>query len=155
MLTAIKEYLPVFRKYLRKKGELLGHKNGLPWYDLFAPIGKVEKSYSIDEAEEYLVNCFSGFTPGMASLMKEAFENSWIDFYPRKGKEGGAFCADANFIRQSRILTNYDGTFGAVDTLAHELVTHTTTDSLRMSIYLIREHLCSLQRQLRPSMKYF
>ena len=121
MLTAIKEYLPVFRKYLRKKGELLGHKNGLPWYDLFAPIGKAEKSYSIDEAKEYLVNCFSGFTPGMASLMKEAFENSWIDFYPRKGKEGGAFCADANFIRQSRILTNYDGTFGAVDTLAHEL----------------------------------
>lgn len=121
MLTAIKEYLPVFRKYLRKKGELLGHKNGLPWYDLFAPIGKAEKSYSIDEAKAYLVNCFSGFTPGMASLMKEAFENSWIDFYPRKGKEGGAFCADANFIRQSRILTNYDGTFGAVDTLAHEL----------------------------------
>ena len=121
MLTAIKEYLPVFRKYLRKKGELLGHKNGLPWYDLFAPIGKADKSYSIDEAKEYLVNCFSGFTPGMASLMKEAFENSWIDFYPRKGKEGGAFCADAAFIRQSRILTNYDGTFGAVDTLAHEL----------------------------------
>lgn len=121
MLTAIKEYLPVFRKYLRKKGELLGHKNGLPWYDLFAPIGKADKSYSIDEAKEYLVNCFSGFTPEMASLMKEAFENSWIDFYPRKGKEGGAFCADANFIRQSRILTNYDGTFGAVDTLAHEL----------------------------------
>ena len=121
MLTAIKEYLPVFRKYLRRKGELLGHKNGLPWYDLFAPIGKADKSYSIDEAKEYLVNCFSGFTPGMSSLMKEAFENSWIDFYPRKGKEGGAFCADANFIRQSRILTNYDGTFGAVDTLAHEL----------------------------------
>lgn len=121
MLTAIKESLPVFRKYLRKKGELLGHKNGLPWYDLFAPIGKADKSYSIDEAKEYLVNCFSGFTPGMASLMKEAFENSWIDFYPRKGKEGGAFCAEANFIRQSRILTNYDGTFGAVDTLAHEL----------------------------------
>lgn len=121
MLTAIKEYLPVFRKYLRKKGELLGHKNGLPWYDLFAPIGKAEKSYSIDEAEDYLVKCFSGFTPDMASLMREAFENSWIDFYPRKGKEGGAFCAEANFIGQSRILTNYDGTFGAVDTLAHEL----------------------------------
>ena len=121
MLTAIKEYLPVFRKYLKKKGELLGHKNGLPWYDLFAPVGKTEKSYSIDEAKDYLVKCFSGFTPGMASLMAEAFDNSWIDFYPRKGKEGGAFCADANFIRQSRILTNYDGTFGAVDTLAHEL----------------------------------
>ena len=36
--TAIREALPAFRKYLRKKGELLGHKNGLPFYDLFAPL---------------------------------------------------------------------------------------------------------------------
>ena len=53
--------------------------------------------------------------------MREAFENEWIDFYPRKGKEGGAFCAGAMWLKQSRILTNYDGYFGSVDTLAHEL----------------------------------
>ena len=60
-------------------------------------------------------------TPEMADLMREAFENGWIDFYPRKGKEGGAFCAGAMWLKQSRILTNYDGYFGSVDTLAHEL----------------------------------
>ena len=106
MMEAVEEYLPVFRKYLRKKGELLGCKNGLPWYELFAPLGKSDKKYSLEEAKDYLTTCFNEFTPDMADMMKEAFDNEWIDFYPRKGKEGGAFCADANFIRQSRILTN-------------------------------------------------
>ncbi|MGN0426842.1 MAG: M3 family oligoendopeptidase [Agathobacter sp.] len=121
MMEAVEEYLPVFRKYLRHKGELLGHKNGLPFYDLFAPLGKSDKSYSIEEAKEYLIDCFNSLSPDIADLMKEAFENEWIDFYPRNGKEGGAFCAEINELGQSRILTNFDGTFSAVDTLAHEL----------------------------------
>lgn len=54
-------------------------------------------------------------------MMREAFEQEWIDFYPRKGKEGGAFCAGVSAIKQSRILTNYDGYFGSIGTLAHEL----------------------------------
>lgn len=121
MMTAIEEYLPVFRKYLRKKAELLGYKNGLPWYELFAPMGKANTTYTIEEAKNYLVSCFMEFTPDMAEMMQEAFENSWIDFYPRKGKEGGAFCAGLYGKKQSRILTNYDGYFGSIGTLAHEL----------------------------------
>lgn len=121
MLSAIEEYLPVFRKYLRKKGELLGHKNGLPFYDLFAPLGKMEKKYTVEEAKEYLLQCFETFTPEMSGMMQEAFDNEWIDFYPRKGKRGGAFCAGVAGMKQSRILTNYDGNFGAISTLAHEL----------------------------------
>ena len=121
MMTAIEEYLPVFRKYMRKKAELLGYKNGLPWYELFAPMGKSDTTYSLEEAKEYLVNNFGKFSPDMADMMKEAFENEWIDFYPKKGKEGGAFCAGVSSIKQSRILTNYDGYFGSIRTLAHEL----------------------------------
>jgi pepF/M3 family oligoendopeptidase len=121
MMEAITDYLPVFRKYLRKKGQLLGYENGLPWYELFAPLGKADQTYSLEECRDYLLNCFSTFTPDMADMMKEAFDNEWIDFYPRNGKSGGAFCAELGELKQSRILTNYDGTFGAVDTLAHEL----------------------------------
>lgn len=121
MMTAIEEYLPVFHKYLRKKAELLGYHNGLPWYELFAPMGKSDTKYSLEEAKEYLVSNFEKFSPDMADMMKEAFEQEWIDFYPRKGKEGGAFCAGVPAIKQSRILTNYDGYFGSVRTLAHEL----------------------------------
>lgn len=121
MMEAIREYLPVFRKYLRKKGELLGHENGLPWYDLFAPVGRSDRTFTIDEAESYLLKTFEAFTPEMAQMMKRAFEEEWIDFYPRKGKEGGAFCAGVPCLKQSRILTNYDGYFGSIGTLAHEL----------------------------------
>lgn len=121
MMIAIQEYLPVFHKYMRKKAEMLGYSNGLPWYELFAPMGKSDTQYSLEEAKEYLVNNFQKFSPDMADMMKEAFENQWIDFYPRKGKEGGAFCAGVPAIKQSRILTNYDGYFGSIRTLAHEL----------------------------------
>lgn len=121
MMAAIEEYLPVFHKYLRKKAELLGYHNGLPWYELFAPMGKSDTKYSLEEAKECLVSNFEKFSPDMADMMKEAFEQEWIDFYPRKGKEGGAFCAGVPAIKQSRILTNYDGYFGSVRTLAHEL----------------------------------
>ncbi|MCD7752044.1 MAG: M3 family metallopeptidase [Lachnospiraceae bacterium] len=54
-------------------------------------------------------------------MMQEAFDQAWIDFYPRDGKRGGVFCSGLTDYRQSRILTNYDGSFSAVDTLAHEL----------------------------------
>ena len=121
MLSTIQDYLPAFRKYLRKKGEMLGSTNGLKFYDLFAPLGAADKVYSLEDARETLVNVFNSFTPEMGSMMAEAFDNEWIDFYPRNGKEGGAFCAGVSWLKQSRILTNYDGTFGAVDTLAHEL----------------------------------
>ena len=121
MLDASKGYLPVFRKYLRKKAEMLGHENGLPFYELFAPLGKSDKKFSVEEARDYLINCFAKFTPDMADMMQEAFDNEWIDFFPRKGKRGGAFCAGVPGMKESRILTNYDGNFGSISTLAHEL----------------------------------
>ena len=121
LMEAIRESLPVFRKYMRKKGELLGHENGLPWYDLFAPIGKSDKTYTLEEARDYLLEVFEKFSPDMSDLMRDAFDNEWIDFYPRKGKVGGAFCAGISQFKQSRILTNYDGTFNSIRTLSHEL----------------------------------
>ena len=100
---------------------MLGHENGLPFYELFAPLGKSDKKFSVEEARDYLVNCFEKFTPEMSDMMQEAFDNEWIDFFPRKGKRGGAFCAGVPGMKESRILTNYDGNFGSISTLAHEL----------------------------------
>lgn len=121
MFTAMREYFPKFRQYLRRKGELLGHKNGLPWYDLFAPMGGSSRRFTAQEAKDYLVGIFGGFAEDLAAMVERAFDEAWIDFYPRKGKQGGAFCADLYCVRQSRILTNFDGTLSDVVTLAHEL----------------------------------
>jgi len=121
MITAIKEYLPHFRRYLRAKAAYLGHADGLPFYDLFAPVGKASKAYTIEEAREVLLREMGKFTPAMAAFMDNAFEQRWIDVYPREGKGGGAFCAGAHEYDRSLILTNYQSSFSDISTLAHEL----------------------------------
>ncbi len=121
MIGAIKEYLPHFRRYMKAKAKYLGHENGLPFYDLFAPVGKASKAYSIEEARELLLREMGKFTPKMAEFMDNAFEQRWIDVYPREGKGGGAFCAGAHEYDRSLILTNYQGSFSDISTLAHEL----------------------------------
>ena len=121
MLSAIREYLPHFRRYLRAKAAYLGHADGLPFYDLFAPVGKASKAYTIEEAREVLLREMGKFTPAMAEFMDNAFAQRWIDVYPREGKTGGAFCAGAHEYDRSLILTNFQGSFSDISTLAHEL----------------------------------
>lgn len=121
MFAAIMESLPSFRKYLKKKAELLGHKNGLPFYDLFAPMGEIEMKFTYDEAKEFIVKNFIKFSPDLGNFAKNAFEKRWIDAEPRDGKRGGAFCSNIHSIKESRILSNFTGMFNDVVTLAHEL----------------------------------
>ena len=121
MLGAMDEYLPKFWKYLKAKGKALGHEKGLPWYDLFAPMGKSSTKFTAQAARDYLVTLFAEFDKELSDMVAKAFDEAWIDFYPRDGKAGGAFCADVDSLGESRILTNFDGMFGDVVTLAHEL----------------------------------
>jgi pepF/M3 family oligoendopeptidase len=121
MLTAIRESLPVFHKYYRKKAELLGHKNGLPFYDLFAPMGEANMHFTYQEARDFIVKHFGSFSERLAKYAEKAFDNQWIDAEPREGKRGGAFCHNLHVIKQSRILANFTGSYNDVSTLAHEL----------------------------------
>ncbi len=121
MIGAIKDYLPTFRKYYRRKGELLGHNNGLPFFELFAPIGEVSMEFTFDEAREFIVSNFRSFTDRLADFTDQAFEKEWIDAEIRDGKRGGAFCNNIVAINESRVLMNYTGSLGDVKTLAHEL----------------------------------
>ncbi len=119
--TAIREYLPHFRRYLKAKARMLGHKNGLPFYDLFAPVGSIAKKYTVEEAREILIREMGKFSPDMAAFIGNAFDENWIDFYPREGKTGGAFCAGVHYADRSLVMTNFQGSFSDVSTLAHEL----------------------------------
>jgi pepF/M3 family oligoendopeptidase len=121
MLDAMKESMPMFRKYLRRKGELLGHKNGLPFYDLFAPIGNVDMTYTYEDGCKCVVDNFRTFSDDLADFAKNAMEKSWIDVLPKEGKVGGAFCSRLPHVGESRVLLNYGNTFSDVITLAHEL----------------------------------
>lgn len=122
MLTAIRESLPVFHKYYRKKAELLGHASGrLPFYDLFAPVGEADMRFTYQEARDFIVQHFASFSDKLSQYAARAFDNQWIDAETREGKRGGAFCANLHVVGESRIMANFTGSYNDVSTLAHEL----------------------------------
>ena len=121
MIEAMNEYLPVFRTYLKRKAKLLGHKNGLPFYDIYAPLGSSAKEFTIPEAQDYILKNFGTFSDHLKGLAQRAFDNNWIDYRPYKGKVGGAFCSNIHPIKESRVLLNMTGSFSDVITMAHEL----------------------------------
>ena len=121
LISAMEEYLPKFWEYMKAKARLLGYENGLPFYEMFAPLKGNDKEYTTEDARNYLVDLFSTFDKEETEMIASAFDESWIDIYPHEGKVGGAFCSGLDTKNQSRILTNFGGTLGDVITLAHEL----------------------------------
>lgn len=119
--SSIDDYLPHFRRYFKHKAKLLGYDGGLKFYDLFASIGESDRTFTVEEAQEFLLKHFATFSDDMVKMVKEAFDKNYIDYFPKKGKVGGAFCSNLPFIKQSRVMMNFDGSLSSVLTLAHEL----------------------------------
>jgi pepF/M3 family oligoendopeptidase len=120
MLTAMEASFPLFRKYFDHKAKLLG-KEKLAWWDLFAPVGKTGKTYTFEEACDFVLANFEGFSPELRSFAKRAFDNNWIDAEMRDGKRGGGFCMEVQGVQESRILVNFDGSQDQISTISHEL----------------------------------
>jgi pepF/M3 family oligoendopeptidase len=120
MLAAMEGSFPMFRKYFKAKAKRIG-KEKLAWWDVFAPLGKTDKVYSFEEARDFILDNFDKFSPDLCAFAKRAFDNNWIDAEQRDGKRGGAFCMEVQAVKESRILSNFDGSFDQVSTLAHEL----------------------------------
>ncbi len=120
MLSAMLDSFPVFRRYFRAKAKRFGQEK-LPWWNLFAPVGKSETKFTFREARDFILENFLNFSPDLADFAARAFDNHWIDAEQREGKMGGAFCMDIPGTGESRILSNFDGSLDQVSTLAHEL----------------------------------
>ena len=120
MLSAMHDSFPLFQKYFDAKAKRL-KKDRLAWWDIFAPVGKSQKIYSWEEAEQVILTNFDNFTPSLSTFAKRAFDNNWIDAEQRVGKRGGAFCMGLPSVKESRVLCNFDGNLDQVSTIAHEL----------------------------------
>ena len=120
MLAAMKDSFPMFRRYWNAKAKKIG-KEKLAWWDIYAPVGKTDKVYSFEEACSFILENFEKFSPDLAAFAKRAFDHNWIDAEQREGKRGGGFCIRVQGVKESRILSNFDGSFDQVFTLAHEL----------------------------------
>jgi oligoendopeptidase F len=119
-IATMEQNVGVFRTYLKAKAKLMRQEQ-LAFFDLFAPVGSTERSWSFEESRRFIVQQFSTFSWDLGEFAEHAFKEAWIDAEPREGKVGGAFCASMPRAGESRILANFDGTFDSLFTLAHEL----------------------------------
>ena len=142
LISSLEEALPMWRKYFQAKALLLRRTNstasatagtpeepGIAFYDLFAPVTAgtaqpdsiLEKTWSFDQARDYVLKEYASFSSDMHDFAKNAFDQNWIDAEVRPGKVGGAYDEDFPKGHQSRILSNFTGSFSDIITLAHEL----------------------------------
>jgi len=125
LIGVMTDNLPVFRRYLKAKARYMG-KEKLAFYDLFAPLasestGASGDTWSFEKAREFIILQFSRFSKDMGDFAEKAFRQNWIDAPPREGKIGGAYCTSFPLAGESRVLCNFDGSFDALTTVAHEL----------------------------------
>jgi oligoendopeptidase F len=120
LLEVCRENMPLFHRYFRMKAHWLGEER-LRRYDVYAPVGAAEKTYSFSEAADMVLDSLERFSGKLAILARRVFEDGHLDSEVRPGKRGGAFCAGVLPGVTPWVLTNYVGKIADVTTLAHEL----------------------------------
>jgi oligoendopeptidase F len=120
LIDVVHEYLPLMHRYVALRKKLLGLEE-LHMYDLYTPIVKdADIKISFEEAKEMVYNGLEPLGEKYRSVLKEGFENRWIDVYENEGKRSGAYSWGA-YGTHPYVLLNYQDTLDNVFTLAHEM----------------------------------
>ena len=120
LIKSVRASLPVIHDYYELKREVLGLEK-LHMYDVYAPLIKeCKRTYSYEEAVEEVLGAVKVFGDEYLSTLKAGLtEKGWVDVYPSKGKQGGAFSA-GSATTEPYILLNFSESYNDVSTLAHE-----------------------------------
>ena len=106
-------------RYMALRKKLMGIDE-LHMYDLYTPIVKEASSeISFEQAKDTVLEALQVLGEDYTALLKEGFDNRWIDVYQNEGKRSGAYSAGAAV--HPYVLLNYSGTLGSQFTLAHEM----------------------------------
>jgi oligoendopeptidase F len=120
LVNTVNENTDIVEKYYNIKKRLLG-LDTLYDYDRYAPLNVEEKEITFEEAKELVLEAFKEFSLTFYEIAKKAFEEKWIDVYPKEGKRGGAFSHSATPKAHPYVLLNFTNKRRDVFTLAHEL----------------------------------
>jgi oligoendopeptidase F len=91
------------------------------WYDMIAPIGGKEKTFTYDQACDFVVRHLGSFSDDLGRFARMAIDERWIEAEDRPGKMGGGFCTGLHVAKQSRIFMTFSGNYNEMMTLAHEI----------------------------------
>jgi oligoendopeptidase F len=115
-------YMDAHHRYWRIKKRMLG-LDTLQMYDLVAPVVRdISLEFTYEEAQELILGALKPLGSDYQSTVRHAFDHRWIDVYPATGKRVGAYNQGTLTLEHHPfILTNFQGFYSDVSTLAHEL----------------------------------
>lgn len=120
LLKSIENNLSIIHKQWKIRKNVL-EVDKLHIYDTYVPlVENYNKKYSFDEGKELVINALKPLGDDYVGLLKEAFDERWIDVYPTKNKRMGGYCT-ACYLTHPYVFLNFDGRFDEVSTIAHEL----------------------------------
>ncbi len=119
LIDAVHQNLDKMHRYVRLRKKLLG-VDALHFYDIYTPlVSDVDKKIPFSEAKQTVYDSLAPLGEGYRKILKEGFDNRWIDVYQNEGKRSGAYSAGAAV--HPYVLLNYTGTLDSQFTLAHEM----------------------------------
>ncbi|MGJ7919596.1 oligoendopeptidase F [Neobacillus sp. LXY-4] len=119
LVETIHEYLPLLHRYIKLRKEALG-LDELHMYDLYTPLVKnVKMEISYDQAKDLILKGLAPLGEDYLNVLKEGFENRWVDVHENKGKRSGAY-SSGSYGTNPYILMNWQDNVNNLFTLAHE-----------------------------------
>ena len=119
LIEAVHQNLDKMHRYVRLRKKLLG-VDELHFYDVYAPLmADVDRKIPFAEAKQTVYDSLAPLGEDYRKILKEGFDNRWIDVYQNEGKRSGAYSAGAAV--HPYVLLNYSGTLDSQFTLAHEM----------------------------------
>lgn len=119
LIETVHNDIGYLHKYMKLRKKLLG-VDELHMYDVYTPmLPDVDVKVPYEEAKKNVLEATAVLGEEYTSILKEGFENRWIDVYENKGKRSGAYSAGERV--HPFVLLNYADTLDSEFTLAHEM----------------------------------
>ena len=119
LIEAVHRNLDKMHRYVRLRKKLLG-VDQLHFYDIYTPLVQdLNKSIPYEQAKQTVYDALHPLGEDYRKILKEGFDNRWIDVYENRGKRTGAYSAGTKV--HPYVLLNYTGSLDSEFTLAHEM----------------------------------
>ena len=120
LIEAVHANLDKMYRYVSLRKKMLG-VDELHMYDVYTPIvADAAEKISYEQAKETVLEALQVLGDDYVALLKEGFNNRWIDVYENEGKRGGAY-SSGNSRPHPYVLLNHKDTLDSMFTLAHEM----------------------------------
>ena len=119
LIEAVHENMNYMYEYVALRKKLLD-VDELHFYDLYTPIvADADEKITFEQAKETIFKALEPMGEEYLKILREGFENRWIDVYENEGKTSGAYSAGARV--HPYVLLNHKDTLNCMFTLAHEM----------------------------------